>query len=173
MRAPSFTERQYGLRPADAINGAKCAPAGAGPGLIVIEFWCQVHGIILSSLQALLLGLLLVSGSAAAAASLTLQPYTLLAPKKIVLNHLHSHGPGASPAGSFAAAATAANVTGVPAAEDAVTRSVWSITSFDSGPVERALPAGMDWQPVPTQPRELQVRRQSIPVAYRMLNWSV
>jgi len=145
-----------------------------GRGLLVIEAWCQVHGIILLLLQTLLLGLLLVSGSAAAAASLTLQPYTLLAPKKIVLNHLHSHGPGASPAGSFAAAAAASNGTGVPAAgEDAVTRSVWSITSFDSGPVERALPAGMDWQPVPTQPRELQVRRQPIPDAYQMLEWSV
>lgn len=44
-----------------------------------------------------MLFLILASGAAAAAASLTLQPYTDHAPQKIVLNQVNKHGP-ANPA---------------------------------------------------------------------------
>lgn len=94
------------------------------------------------------------------------------------LNQVHSHGPGATAAGSFACLDGTAHDgiagtcdsgidgSGICTSNsgssgsgfiDTITRSVWSITSFDSGPVERALPRDTLWKRVPTQPREMQV----------------
>lgn len=177
-----------------------------------------------------MLFLLLGSASAAAAASLTLLPYTDLAPQKIMLNQVprrlsvgalsccltllvaaleqalsvtsvveqqlststctalhelmftsklpegsgphphtvsgaeqvHSHGPGATAAGSFdgGGGANGTSSAGFEASTDAITRSVWAITSFDSGPVQRALP-DLGWTPAASQPRDMQVGRVS------------
>ena len=70
---------------------------------------------------------------------------------------VHSHGPGATRSGSFdgSGAANGTSSAGFDASKDAVTRSVWAITSFDSGPVQRALP-DLGWQPAASQPRDMQ-----------------
>ena len=72
---------------------------------------------------------------------------------------VHSHGPGATAAGSFdgGGGANGTSSANFETSTDAVTRSVWAITSFDSGPVQRALP-DLGWKPAATQPRDLQVR---------------
>ncbi len=81
-----------------------------------------------------------------------------------MLNHLHSHGPAATADGSFAAFdATAGGGSSAGSSatfsDDAIRRSVFAFTAFDSGAVERALPVGAaGWGTrVPTQPREMQV----------------
>ena len=165
--------------------------------------------------------LLLGSAFAAAAASLTLSPYTDHAPQKIMLNQVHqahaqpqlavcasfrlfsrpartrlqcctptlatpprvsvrvgverttcrahhvpsfrfeqvhSHGPGATSIDSFGGigAANGTSSAGFDAGADAVMRSVWAVTAFDSGPVRRALP-NLGLQPAKSQPRDMQV----------------
>lgn len=41
--------------------------------------------------------------------------------------------------------------------EGGVTRSVWAVRSFDSGPVARALPASLGLRPLDSHPRSMQV----------------
>ena len=84
-------------------------------------------------------------------------PHTVSGAKQV-----HSHGPGATAAGSFDGGGSANGTSSAcfETSTDAVTRSVWAITSFDSGPVQRALP-DLGWKPAAVQPRDMQVGRIS------------